>query len=180
MIRTLLIAATLFIAACAAPITSYTLPADDRAAIATRITNFERAFLNGNTREVINVVPPRLIQAIASDAGVSEAQLRTAMTSATRSAMAEIKVVSFGMSLEQAKFMTTPSGRPYGLIPTQTVVQAPNGIKLQSNNNTLTLEDGGKWHLIRIDDARQINLMRKVYPDFKGVTFPKGTSKVTG
>ena len=177
MIRTLLIAAVLFIAACAAP---YTLPANDRADISARIASFERAFVRGNTTEVINVVPPRIISAIARKGGVSEKVLRREMAKLTRQATAKIKIVSFGMSLDQAKFMTTPSGRPYGLIPTQTIVQTPGGVKLQSNNSTLTLEDGGKWYLIRIDDAQQIELMREVYPDFKGVTFPKGTAKVIG
>ncbi|WP_299412503.1 hypothetical protein [uncultured Sulfitobacter sp.] len=177
MIRTLLIAATLFVAACAAP---YNLPSQDRADIAQRIASFERAFVRGNTTEIINVVPPRMITAIAARGGVSERVLRREMAKLTREATAKIKVVSFGMALDQAKFLTTPSGRPYGLIPTQTVVQTPNGTKLQSNNSTLTLEDGGKWYLIRIDDAQQIDLMREVYPDFKGVSFPKGTTKVIG
>lgn len=177
MFRILLLATALFVAACAAP---YTLPANDRADIAKRIASFERAFVANNTTEIVNVVPPRMIAAIAQEAGVSEKLLRSEMAKLTREATRNVKVISFGMSLKTAKFLTTPTGRVYGLIPTQTVVQTPAGRKLQSNNQTLTLEDGGKWYLIRIDDARQIELMRKVYPDFKGVTFPKGSSKVIG
>lgn len=177
MIRGMLIGAALFLAACATP---YNLPADDRADIAARIAGFERAFVRGDTTEIINVVPPRVITAIAHRGGVSEKVLRREMAKLTRQATAKVKVVSFGMTLDQARFLTTPSGRPYGLIPTQTIVQTPSGIKLQSNTNTLTLEDGDKWYLIRIDDAQQIDLMREVYPDFKSVSFPKGTSKVIG
>lgn len=175
MIRKLLIAATLFMAACAAP---YDLPTNDRADIAARVTSFERAFVRGNTPEIINVIPPRMIRAIAAQGGISERALRSQMVKLTREVSSKIKVVSFGMALDRATFMTTPSGRPYGLIPTQTVVQTPNGIKLQSNNHTLTLEDGGKWYLIRIAEGRQVDLMRRVYPDFKGVSFPKGTNKI--
>ena len=177
MIRTLLMATTLFAAACAAP---YTLPADDRADIAARIAGFEHAFLNGNTTEIVSVVPPRMIAAIAADAGVSEDLLRTEMAKLTREAARDTEVVSFGMSLDSAEFLTTPTGRVYGLIPTQTVVRTPGGTQLQSSNQTLTLEDGGIWYLIRIDDARQIDLMRQLYPDFKDVSFPEGTSKVIG
>lgn len=177
MIRTLLAATALFLAACAAP---YALPADDRAAIAQRIASFERAFVTGNTTEVINVIPPRLIAAIAAEGGVSEKALRREMAKLTKEATSKIDIVSFGMALDQATFLTTPSGRPYGLIPTQTVVQIPNGTKLQSNNNTLAIEDGGKWYLIRIDEGRQFELMREAYPEFKGVKFPQGTSKVIG
>ena len=178
MIRTLLVATALLVAACTT--TAYTLPPADRAAIATRIASFERAFVNNDTTEIVNVVPPRIITAIASDSGVSEALLRTEMAKLTREATRDVKVLSFGMSLDTAKFLTTPTGRPYGLIPTQTVVETKTERKLQSNNYTLTLEDGGAWHLIRIDEPRQIERMREVYPDFKDVTFPKGSAKVIG
>jgi hypothetical protein len=177
MIRTSLFAAALFMAACAAP---YSLPADDRADVAARVAGFEKAFSQGRTAEIISVIPPRMITAIARKGGVSEKVLRREMAKLTREATDKVEIVSFGMALDQAKFLTTPSGRPYGLIPTQTIIKVPGGPKLQSNNNTLTLEDGGKWYLIRVDDAQQINLMREIYPDFKGVTFPKGTSKVIG
>jgi len=175
MIRNLLGAALLFMVACATP---YTIPAADRTAIATRIASFERAFVRNDIPEIINVVPPRMVSAIAAQGGVSETVLRREMVKLTREATANIKVVSFGMALDRATFRTTPSGRPYGLIPTQTVGQTPDGVKLQSNTNTLTLEDGGKWYLIRIDDAPQIELMRRVYPEFQGVSFPTGTNKV--
>lgn len=161
MIRTLLIAAALFVVACAAP---YTLPANDL----------------GNMTQVINTLPPRVITAIARDGGVSEKVLRRDLAKLTRQATAKFKVVSFGMALDQAKFLTTPSGRPYGLIPTQTIVQAPSGTKLQSKTTKLTLEGGGEWYLNRIDEGRQIEDMREVYPDFKSVTFPKGTTKIIG
>lgn len=178
MTRKLLIIAAFVLAACAAP---YALPANDRADIAKRIISFEQAFLAGQTTAIINVIPPRMITAIAAKGGVSEKTLRREMAKSTREATREVKVVSFGMALDQARFLTTPSGRPYGLIPTQTIVQIPGSTsKLQSNNTTLTLEDGGKWYLMRIDEGRQIELLREVYPDFKGVTLPKGTTKVIG
>ena len=178
MICKLVLATTLFVAACTAP---YSLPANDRAEIETRIAGFERAFVEGRTDAIINIIPPRMITAIAAKGGVPEKTLRREMAQATREATREVKVVSFDMALEQAKFLTTATGRPYGLIPTQTVVQRPDGTQtLQSDNTTLTLEDGGIWYLIRIEDSRQINLLREIYPDFDGVTFPKGTTKVIG
>ncbi|KEJ88114.1 hypothetical protein [Sulfitobacter donghicola] len=175
MFKKIAMAAALFVAACAAP---YDLPADDRAAISTRITNFERAFSKGDTNGIIGVVPPRMIQSIAAKGGISETVLRREMAKSARRATQKVKVLSFGMALDQATFLTTPSGRPYGLIPTQTRIQAPSGLTVQSNNSTLTVEDGGEWYLIRVDDAGQIELLREVYPDFQGVSFPKGTSKV--
>jgi hypothetical protein len=178
MIRSLLAASTLLMTACTT--TAYQVPPADRAAIAARISGFEQAFINNDTTQIVNVVPPRIITAIATDSGVPEALLRSEMAKLTRAATRDVKVLSFGMSLDDAEFLTTPSGRPYGLIPTRTVVQTDDGRRLQSDTHTLTLEDGGAWHLIRIDEARQIGLMREVYPDFKDVTFPKGTAQVVG
>lgn len=178
MIRTLLAASVLFVAACTTP--AYTPPPEDRAAIAARIASFERAFVANDTTEIVNVVPPRMITAIATRAGVSEPLLRQEMAKLTREAAGEAKVLSFGMALDQAKFLTTPTGRAYGLIPTQTVVETKDGQKVQSNTQTLTLEDGGRWHLIRIDDAGQTDLLREVYPEFQGVSFPQGSAKVVG
>jgi hypothetical protein len=177
MIRPLIFAAVLLVVACA---TAYTLPPQDRAAIAARIAGFERSFVSGDTAGVIDVVPPRIISAIAQENGVSVNDLRRDMITLTREATRDVKVVSFGMALDRATFRTTPSGRPYGLIPTQTVVQSKGGVDLQSNTSTLTLEDGGTWHLIRIDDARQVNLMRRVYPDFQDVQFPACSTSTTG
>jgi hypothetical protein len=176
MIRPLLAATALLVVACTT--TAYTLPPEDRAAIATRVAGFEWAFVNNDTTEIVNVVPPRIISTIAEDSGVPEALLRSEMAKLTREATRDVKVLSFGMSLDNAEFLTTPSGRPYGLIPTQTVVQMQDGQKLQSDTHTLTLEDGGAWHLIRIDEPRQIEIMREVYPDFENVTFPQGSAKV--
>lgn len=55
MIRKLVFATTFFVAACTAP---YTLPSNDRAEIEMRVASFERAFVEGNTTEIINIIPP--------------------------------------------------------------------------------------------------------------------------
>jgi hypothetical protein len=177
MIRTFILATTLLLAACAAP---YSLPAEDRTAIAERIASFKQAFISNDTTQIINVIPPRMITAIAANGGVPEADLRREMAKATKRVSQQIEAISFDMTMDNATFLTTPSGRPYGLIPTRTVIKSPMGQTLQSNNNTLTIEDGGEWHLIRIDEQRQIDLLRNVYPEFEGVSFPKGTTKVVG
>ena len=176
MVGKYIIAAALFVAACAAP---YSLAVDDRAAISTRITSFERAVVAGNSSEILGVIPPRMITAIAAKAGLTEQTLRGEMAKATRDATRDADVIFFDIALDQATFQTTASDRPYSLIPTQTVIQVSgNRSKLQSNTSTLTLKDDGVWYLIRIDDARQIALLREVYPDFEGVTLPIGTTKV--
>ncbi len=178
MIRPLHLAIALLLAACTTA--AYTVPPADRAAIASRIAGFERAFVSNDTAEIVNVVPPRIISAIASESGVPEVLLREEMAKLTREATRDVEVISFGMSLDTAQFLTTPTGRPYGLIPTQTVVKTDAGRTVQSDTLTLTLEDVGIWYLVRIDEARQTQLLREIYPDFRDVSFPKGTSKVVG
>ena len=85
MIRILLFAATPLIAAGAS---IYTLPADDRAAIAAKISSFARAFVTGNTSEVINVA------AVARNGGMSEQALPYEMAKLAREGCSEFKNVT--------------------------------------------------------------------------------------
>jgi len=59
-------------------------------------------------------------------------------------------------------------------------VVSPAGTKVQSTNTTLALQDGGKWYLVRIDDASQKQLLVQAYPEFSNLSVPKGTTKVIG
>ena len=54
------------------------------------------------------------------------------------------------------------------------------GTNLQSNNAKLTLEEGGTWHLARMNEDHQIDLMRRVHPEPQDATFPKSTLNVIG
>jgi hypothetical protein len=53
-------------------------------------------------------------------------------------------------------------------------MDAGNG-NISVNSHTLALMDGGAWYLLRVSEVQQIEILRKVYPEFAGVVFPTGS-----
>jgi len=179
MIRNVLAALALTIlVACTA--TPYDMPAPERAAMEQTVQQFSADFRNGRTASVVDIVPPKVTANLAKRAGIPVADLRRGVIQQTRAAMKLVKVVSYGMDTKQAQFFQTSTGRGYALIPTQTVIRAPGGQTIQSNNTTLAFADAGKWYLVRIDDASQRELLVDAYPEFSGLRVADGTTKVIG
>ena len=71
-----------------------------------------------------------------------------------KAALAEVKLVSFGMDIAKAEHHELPSGEPYVLIPTETVMDTGDG-KSAARSHTLALLDGGAWYLLRVSDSRK-------------------------
>ena len=152
--------------------------AADRAKVEARIADLDRSISSGNLAGALDVLPPRLFQAIAQRAGVTEEELRAAVRQMAEAAMQEVRLVSYAMDLSAAPPMRTPDGtRTYLLIPTTTVLGLPDGSRMRSTTSTLALEDGGEWYLIRIDDQNQIAIVRELWPEFGPVQFPTGTTE---
>jgi hypothetical protein len=176
MIRsTLMMLALVLVAACAAP---YDMPAADRAGMEARVTQFQRDFAANNVPAIVDVVPPKMTDAIAARVGISPAKLRRDTIAQTRTLTKQVKVLSFGMATDQAAFRQTSAGRGYALIPTQSVIRGPDGRKYQSNNTTLAFKDAGQWYLVRIDEDAQRELLLSTYPEFQGLHVAPGTQKV--
>jgi hypothetical protein len=175
-IRTTLSAAIMALTLATATFAADLTPAE-QSGLQTRIDNFERAFQSGDMVGVIGVIPPRIVAEMSGDFGMTPDALRSAMVTATEQAMASVTIVSYAMDLPGADIGKTGSGRTYALIPTRTVMQA-SGQKMQSDTRTLGFADEDGWHLVRIDDANQVQMLIRAYPDFKGVSFPSGTMKV--
>ncbi len=148
---------------------------DERAALAVRIESFGEAMRDSDMDAVLGVVPPQMLEAVAAQFGVTvEALIEATQTEIDR-AMAQVELVSYGMSLDQAEFATLPDGMTYALIPTETVMDlAEEGGWVRSQTTTVALLEEGTWYLVRIDDEQQVAILRQVYPGFVEVTFPQG------
>lgn len=180
MIRNILISMTLAVMVACTSAMPYDVPPAERAAMEQRVAQFSSDFRNGRTERIVDVVPPKVTAALAARAGVTEERLRAGVIAETRAATRAVKILSYGMATDRAEWRQTTAGRPYALIPTQTVVQAPDGTKLQSNNTTLAFADGGIWYLVRIDDANQRSLLTEAYPEFGSLRVSPGTTKLIG
>jgi len=168
------------LAAAAAVLVALAAPAfaqtdEQRAALAARIESFDAAMKASNMAEVMGVVPPKIIEKLAATYNISKEKLIEGMQQQIDAAMANIKLVSFGMDLDKAEFATLPDGTLYGLVPTETLMDLGEQGKFKASSSTLALLDGDTWYLIRAEDPQQQALLKETYPAFADVTFPAGT-----
>ncbi|MDQ8699509.1 hypothetical protein [Hyphomicrobium sp. LHD-15] len=138
------------------------------------VTRFDAAMHGSNYEVVVDTIPPRVLAHIAEQSGFERAKLRTFVIATMKQTLAAVKLVSFGMDTDKLDQKQLADGTPFALIPTLTVMDAGNG-KISVNSHTLALIDNGTWYLLRVSEAQQIEILRKVYPEFAGVVFPAGS-----
>ena len=147
-----------------------------RQGLAARIESFDAAMLASDMKTVMGVIPPKVLEKIATTYKVTTEQLIAAAQEQIDVAMAEVKIESFSMDLDTAEIAHLSDGTIYALIPTETVIDMGDaGGKFRSSTKTLGLADEGTWYLVRIDDAEQVAILKDVYPAFADVEFPTGT-----
>jgi hypothetical protein len=144
-------------------------------ALVARVDSFDAAMKSSDMATVMSVIPPKVLDQIATKYNVTTAQLVEAAQQQIDAAMADIKLVSFGMDLENSDFYTLPDGTRYALIPTETVMDLGGGVgKMRASSTTLGVLDGPEWYLVRVEDPEQVAIFKEVYPAFADVTFPAG------
>ncbi len=148
----------------------------DKAAIQSRVDAFDAVMRAGQMGNTIDFVPPAMLDVMAAKFDITADQLREA-TKAQMGAMTDqVRIDDFAMDLGSATYAVTPDGKVgYALIPTTTVMTVEGGGKMKGSSQTLALQDGGTWYLMRIDDASQADILRETYPAFEGVEFPEGS-----
>ncbi len=172
-----ILAATALLFALATPAFAQGLSAAQQQALSDRVESFDAAMKENDMQVVMGVVPPKVLDKIASQSGMSVDDLLAAMQAQMDEVMGKVEIVSFGMDLENADFVTLPSGMTYAMIPTETVIDlgADAGGKMKATSQTLGLLDDDTWYLVRIDDPAQVAIIKEIYPDFADVEFPAGT-----
>ncbi|MEQ1952913.1 hypothetical protein [Mesorhizobium sp. CN2-181] len=138
------------------------------------------AAFNAGTRDadysiVTKTIPPKVVAYLASTAGIEVEALNKLMIEQLTTALAGIKLESFSMDLANALQRELPTGEPYVLIPTVTIMDAGETGRFRATSQTLALLDEGAWYLLRVNDAQQVVIMRQVYPQFIGVEFDGGS-----
>lgn len=180
MIRStlMLLVAALSISLSAVPVGAQTVKAEDRAAIQVRIDQLTGLIGQGDLVGAVDVIPILLQDAMAARFGMSRDQIKPAMRQAMAGMLDGVHIDGYGMDLAAAETLMTPiAGRTYLLIPTWTEMTIQGAGRFRVDTQTLAIEDGGEWYLIRVEDAPQQALLREVYPEFVGVEFPAGTTR---
>jgi hypothetical protein len=152
----------------------------EKAALASTVQSFDTAMREGNYTRVTQTVPPKVIAAIARRAGAAPDQVVAAMIKQMEQTLqgGDVKIESFGMNLGAAIYTELPSGTPYVLLPTETVIAVAGRGRVRERSHTLALLDEGKWFLLRVSDDGQVQILREVYPEFTSVDLPRGSTEI--
>lgn len=156
--------------------------AEDAAAIKAASDRLMEVTLSGDMTPSVDLMAPGIITAGAKMTSLTPEKFKDLM----RLQVAQLKDVAeireADMSVDTMTWHETGDGTPYALIPTHSVIamKAENGGRqvFEQNSQTLALEDGGNWYLIRASDPAQQQMLADAYPSFAGVTFPPATTEV--
>ncbi|MDF3605665.1 hypothetical protein PE067_05590 [Paracoccus sp. DMF-8] len=173
---TCLIAALLF----AGPVLAQS--AEDEAAIKAVSDHLMAVTLSGDMTPTVDMMAPGIIAAGAEMTSLDPEKFKDMM----RLQVAQMKDVAefreAEMSVDAMTWHETGDGTPYALIPTHSVIamKSESGGRqvFEQNSQTLALQDGGAWYLVRVSDPAQQQMLTDAYPSFAGVSFPAATTEV--
>jgi hypothetical protein len=146
----------------------------EKAELAVAVDDFNTAMSEQDWASVMAIVPPKVLEKFATDAGVTTDQLLEQMSALMEQSLATVTIESFGMDLESATYAETADGTPYALIPTETVIGMGEQGKVRATSQTLGMLDEGAWYLVRTEDAVTVTTLKAIYPSFAAVEFPPG------
>lgn len=171
--RLLPLAAALALALAAGPVLAQAIDPADQARLQARVDALGATIRGGDLAGAIDVVPPRLLDAVSARFGVPREQLPSAMREAIAAGLQGVTITGYGMDLAAAEVHdASGGGRTWLLIPTWTEMTIEGGGRFRTEGRTLALKDDGEWYLVRVEDAAQIALLREIYPEFAEVDFP--------
>ena len=165
-------AVLLTLAAVAGPAVARDVTAEEREALATTVARFDEATKAMDMTTIIGLLPPTMLNTMATEFGLEVDALSAAMVEQSAAAMEAVTLVSFGMDVAGASFEEAPDGMPYVLIPTETVMELGE-TRIRATSDTLALLEDGAWYLLRVDPA-QLELLKKAYPNLADVTLDPG------
>lgn len=158
------------------PATAQTAP--ELASVRVAIEQFNAAFETGDYAVMLSAMPPRVLERIASRAGMSPEALLTQLEGQMAALMSQVTIEDFTMDVADATWGETTTGLTYALVPTETILRQAGAGRMRSETTTLALQEEDEWYLVRIDNAQQITMLRDAYPEFGDVTFPSGRTEI--
>jgi hypothetical protein len=152
----------------------------EKAALAATVESYEAALREGNYARVMQAMPPKVIAAIARRAGASPNQVVAELIREVQEALqrGDVKIESFRFDLGRADHKEHSTGAPYAVIPTEAIVAVRGGRRVREKSLALALLEEGQWSLLRMSDARQLQILREAYPEFAGVEFPRSSTEI--
>ncbi len=173
-ITSLLVAAALSIA----PAAAREFTAEEKAGLAEAVAAFDTAMVDGDFATIVETIPPKVFENIASGAGIEVDALRDLVIEQMEESLKVVTIDEFGMDLDAAQYLETADGTPYALIPSVTVVNTNSDAgSIKVSSSTFAFIDEDVWYLMSVDQAQQIGILKAVYPSFADVDFPQPTTE---
>ncbi|TPN89853.1 hypothetical protein FJ987_05445 [Mesorhizobium sp. CU2] len=150
----------------------------EKQALSATVEEFKAAFGANDMGHVFGMTSPKILDYIATSSGLTIDQLQTQMQAAWADVQKRVTVESFRMDLAAVRYLEREDGTPYAFLPTETVMSVDkDGHKQRfvAHSQTLALLEGSQWYLVRVDEPKQLTIVRKIYPEFEKVEFPQGT-----
>ena len=170
LIKRMVLAISLTLAVCL-PAATRPLTDAEREALVVVVNRFNSAIHTEDYGAIVNSIPPLVLQHLAKRGGVDMDELKASVAKQMQDIIAEVKIQSFLLDMDHASPRELADGEPYVLIPTEMVMNAGESGRFRVKSQTLALLDKGSWYLMRVNDAKQVLIMRQVYPKFIGVEF---------
>ncbi|HEV2082849.1 MAG TPA: hypothetical protein VGR32_10410 [Brevundimonas sp.] len=162
----------------AAPVLAQEVSADDRATVTARFETLHDEVVGGDMSAAMDMLPPGVIDAMAARYGVTPEQAREAAREVAAEVMSGVEIVDYRIDMDGAQAMRTPDGaRTYLIVPLHMTMRL-QGMTVKATSPTLTFEVDDVWYMMNVDEAEQAAVLAEVYPEFRGVDFPKGTMEI--
>lgn len=153
------------------------LSSKDEADLKARLNSYEEAVKAWDIETILGTLPPKIVSMQADEAGVTKEVFSAAMTDRAKQLREIVTIISHSLLWNETKVRQTSEGRMFVLIPTHTVMSMKEKKGL-ATNHLLSFADDGAWHLVRISDSQQAEMLVRAYPEFNGIAFPPGKMEI--
>ncbi|WP_044470931.1 hypothetical protein [Mannheimia massilioguelmaensis] len=146
------------------------LSSNDKHLIEKQLGYLEQSFQQKQWNSVLNIAPPRLLERMASQAGMDVNTFKLSLMNLATSSVKSLRTNSYGYDLTKAISGKT-SVRDYAFIPAYYDVNI-NGKQKQGKAYLLGIEDNKQWYFIHWDNQFK-DAMKNAYPDLANIQEPK-------
>ena len=141
------------------------------------VQKFSADFSKGNFKGVMDAIPPKMLEVIATKASMEVDTLKTLMQQGMETSMQGVKFEKMEMSTENLKIEKTETGRLFAMVPSEMIMSGEQFERTEVKTKTLALKDDGKWYLLRLESQKQATIVGEAFPDLKDIKLPDSTKK---
>lgn len=155
---------------------------EDVAAIKASADRLMEVTKSDDMTPTVDMMAPKIIEAGAKMAALEPAKFKELMRLQVSQLKDVAEIREAEMSVDAMSWHETADGTPYALVPTRSVIamkaETGNPQVFEQESQTLALQDGGSWYLIRVSEPAQQQMLAAAYPSFDNVELPPSTTTV--